>query len=66
MGTGGECANRPHSATWEGVTFGEFKQTEVANTMMARDHKFPRFLVGVPIPYTLKIRGGCEGGVREL
>ena len=30
--------------------------------MMARDHKFPRFLVGVPIPYTLKIRGGCEGG----
>lgn len=66
MGTGGECANRPHSATWEGVTFREFKQTEVANTMMARDYKFPRFLVGVPIPYTLKIREGCEGGVREL
>lgn len=34
--------------------------------MMARDHKFPRFLVGVPILYTLKIREGCEGGVREL
>jgi len=45
---------------WAFQAIGEYKESEVTGTMMARDYKSPRDLI--TIPFTLKIRGGCEGG----
>ena len=49
---------------WAFQAIGAYKESEVTGTMMARDYKSPRDLIAVP--FTLKIRGGCEGGKGAL
>ena len=58
--TGGGQDRSSHSVLYRQLSFGYFRRSEVASTMLAHNAKQPTDTL--VIPYTLKIRGGCAGG----